>query len=146
MKYKKVAVGGSFDVIHKGHETLLDAAFGAGEFVLIGLTSNEMLEKDARPFEERKKKLVGHLENKGQYEIIELTDAFGPAASDETIEAIVVSVETESGALEINEIRKKNGFKALEIISIPLVLASDGKPVSSTRVKRGEIDKDGRPS
>jgi pantetheine-phosphate adenylyltransferase len=146
MKYKKVAVGGSFDVIHKGHVALLDKAFESGEFVLVGLTSNEMLEKDARPFEERKKELAGHLENKGQYDIIELTDSFGPAASDPAIEAIVVSMETKPGAMEINKLRKENGLKALEIISIPLILASDGRPISSTRIKKGEIDKDGRSS
>jgi len=146
MKYKKVAVGGSFDIIHRGHQALLDLAFDAGEFVLVGLTSNEMLEKDARPFEERKKALVDFLKNKGQYEIIELTDAFGPATSDPAIEAIVVSEETKPGALKINEIRKKNGLETLDIISIPLVLASDGKPISSTRVRREEIDRDGRSS
>lgn len=146
MKYKKVAVGGSFDVLHIGHAALLDAAFNAGEFVLIGLTSNEMLEKDIAPFEERKKGIVECLEGRKNYDITLLNDPLGPAASDETIEAIVVSAETEPRALEINEIRKKRGFKTLEIISIPLVLASDGKPISSTRVKRGEIDRDGRPA
>jgi pantetheine-phosphate adenylyltransferase len=56
----------------------------------------------------------------------------------------VVSDETRPGALEINETRKKNGLKTLEIISIPLVLADDQKPISSTRIKKGEIDKEGR--
>jgi pantetheine-phosphate adenylyltransferase len=143
MKFKRVAVGGSFDVLHIGHEALLDEAFKVGEFVLIGLASNEMLEKDVAPFEERKKALEGFLENRGPYDIARLTDPSGPAATDETIEAIVVSEETEPGALEINEIRKKNGLKALEIISIPLVLAEDGKPLSSRRIKRGEINRDG---
>ncbi len=58
MKYKKVAVGGSFDVLHIGHQALLEKAFEVGEFVLVGLTSNEMLEKDARPFEERKRRFL----------------------------------------------------------------------------------------
>jgi pantetheine-phosphate adenylyltransferase len=144
MKFKKVAVGGSFDILHIGHKTLLDEAFKAGEFVLIGLASNEMLDKDVAPFEERKKALALFVKNKGQYDIIELTDTFGPAASDPAIEAIIVSEETVPGAIEINKIRKKKGLSALEIISIPLVLAFDGKPVSSRRVKRGEIDRDGR--
>lgn len=146
MKFKKVAAGGSFDVLHIGHEALLKKAFDVGEVMIIGLTSNEMREKDVAPFEKRKKALALFLRNRGEYEIIELTDPFGPAATDETIAAIVVSEETEPGALKINEIRKKRGFKPLDIISIPLVLAGDGKPISSTRVKKGEIDKDGRPS
>jgi pantetheine-phosphate adenylyltransferase len=144
MKYKKVAVGGSFDVLHRGHEALLNVAFDAGEFVLIGLTSSEMVTKDVAAYEKRKRALEDFLKNKGGYDIVELNDPLGPAATDESIEAIVVSDETRPGALEINETRKKNGLKTLEIISIPLVLADDQKPISSTRIKRGEIDKEGR--
>ena len=144
MKYKKVAVGGSFDVLHRGHEALLNVAFDAGEFVLIGLTSNEMVTKDVAAYEKRKKALEDFLEHERPYEIVELNDPLGPAASDETIEAIVVSVETEPRALEINELRKKKGLGVLEIISIPLVLADDQKPISSTRIKKGKIDKEGR--
>jgi pantetheine-phosphate adenylyltransferase len=144
MKYKKVAVGGSFGILHKGHVALLDKAFNSGGFVLIGLTSNEMLTKDVAPFEKRKKTLLEFLENRGQYDIIELNDPFGPAASDGTIEAIVVSAETEPGASEINELREQNGLVALDIISIPLVLADDQRPISSTRIRKGEIDKRGR--
>jgi pantetheine-phosphate adenylyltransferase len=143
MKYNKVAVGGSFDVLHVGHEALLGRALEAGEFVLVGLTSNEMLEKDVAPFEERKKVLVGFLKDEGVYEIIKLNDPLGPAASDPEIDAIVVSEDTAKGALEINKMRKKNGLGILDIISIPLVLAGDGVQVSSTRVKKGEIDRTG---
>jgi len=145
MKYRKVAVGGSFDVLHRGHEALLREAFNAGEFVLIGLTSNDMLKKKVAPFSERKKEVVEFLRNKSQYEIIKLTEPIGPAGSDETIEAIVVSSETTKGADEINKIRKKNDIKKLDILSIPLVLADDGLPISSSRIKNGEIDRDGRP-
>lgn len=144
MKYKKVAVGGSFDVLHRGHRALLEKAFDAGEFVLIGLTSSEMVTKDVAAYEKRKKALEDFLEHKGQYEIVELNDPLGDAAMDGAIDAIVVSEETTPGALEINELRKKKGLGVLEIISIPLVLADDQKPVSSTRIKKGEIDREGR--
>ena len=144
MRFKKVAVGGSFDVLHIGHEALLGRAFEAGEFILIGLTSNEMLEKDVVPFDDRRKALEGFLEDVGEYEIIKLTDPLGPAASEAEIEAIVVSKETAKGASEINKVRKEKGLKSLEIISIPLILADDGGPISSTRVKTREIDRNGR--
>lgn len=144
MKYKKVAVGGSFDVLHRGHEALLNAAFDAGEFVLIGLTSSEMVTKDVAAYGKRKRALEDFLEHKGQYEIVELNDPLGDAARDGAIDAVVVSEETMPGALEINEIRKKNGLEALEILSIPLILTEDGKPISSTKIKRGETDKEGR--
>lgn len=142
--FKKVAVGGSFDVLHKGHRTLLKTALDAGEYVLIGLTSSEMIEKDVSSFEKRKKSLCSFLEGKGRYGIVELSNPLGDAASDGAIDAIVVSEETEHMALKINNVRKKNGLSALKILSIPLVLAADGRPISSRRIKRGEIDEEGR--
>lgn len=143
-RYKKVAVGGSFDVLHRGHRALLDRAFEVGEYVLIGLTSDEMAGSGAADYEKRKKVLEDFLEHKGRYNIVELNDPLGDAVSDGAIDAIAVSEETEPRALEVNEIRKKKGLRALEILSIPLVLAEDGRPISSTRIKRGEIDKEGR--
>ncbi|MEE8401877.1 MAG: pantetheine-phosphate adenylyltransferase [Candidatus Hydrothermarchaeaceae archaeon] len=106
--FKKVAVGGSFDVLHKGHKTLLKKAFEEGEHVLIGLTSSEMIEKDISSFEKRKKSLESFLEGKGRYGIVELSNPMGDAASDSAIDAIVVSEETEHMALKINNARKKN--------------------------------------
>ncbi len=144
MSFKRTAVGGSFDVLHKGHRALLDRAFGASESVIIGLTSNEMAGKDAAAYGKRKEALEEFLKHKGQYKIVELNDPLGDAAADREIDAIVVSEETAPGALEINEVRKRKGLKALKIIQIPLVLAKDGRRISSTRIKRGEIDEEGR--
>ena len=54
-KYKKVAVGGTFDKFHKGHEKLLETAFEIGEFVEIGVTSDAFggLKGDIDPFKVR---------------------------------------------------------------------------------------------
>ncbi|MFH1774757.1 MAG: phosphopantetheine adenylyltransferase [Methanobacteriota archaeon] len=142
MKFKKVAVGGTFDSLHKGHRALIEKAFEVGEHVIIGLTSDEMLQKEAELFSKRKRALQNFL--KLNYEIVKLNDAYGPAISDSKIDAIVVSEETEARAAEINEIRKKRGLPALEIIVIPFVLAEDGKPISTTRIRAGEIDEEGR--
>ena len=49
-------------------------------------------------------------------EISELRDPFGPAISDPTIDAIVVSSETISGAHKINSMRKEKGYKELAIL------------------------------
>ncbi len=40
-KYKKVAVGGTFDKFHDGHKKLLSTAFEIGDHIEIGVTSNE---------------------------------------------------------------------------------------------------------
>lgn len=143
VKFKKVAVGGTFDLLHKGHRALIEKAFELGKYVIVGLTSNEMLQKRAERFSKRKKALQNFLKSEN-YKIVKLNDAYGPATSDSEIDAIVVSEETKARAAEINEIRKKRGLPPLEIAVIPFVLAEDGKPISTTRIRAGEIDREGR--
>jgi len=48
-KFRKVAVGGTFDELHRGHKTLLLKAFEIGEFVLVGLCSDEFVARMAKP-------------------------------------------------------------------------------------------------
>ena len=44
-EFTLVAMGGTFDIIHKGHLTLLSKAFSISSKVIIGLTSDELAEK-----------------------------------------------------------------------------------------------------
>jgi len=143
MRFRKVAVGGTFDGLHRGHRALLEKAFEIGDWVLIGLTKDSFSGKKTRSFDERKKALETYLGGR-RYEVVELRDPYGPAVSDPSLEAIVVSEETEPRAREINEIRAERGLEALEIVVVPLVLAENGRPISSTRIRRGEIDEEGR--
>ena len=59
-------------------------------------------------------------------------------------EAIVVSEETAPKAEELNRLRAQRGLRPLELVVIPMVLAEDGKPISTTRIRAGEIDRAGR--
>lgn len=142
-KYKKIAVGGTFDKFHSGHEKLLSTAFDMGEEVLIGITSDIFAKKnhDIEPFSFRSEKVKEFAIKYGtNFEIIEIFDSCGTADVDSSLDAIVVSKETEKSAEYINSIRFKNGLNLLDIIVIDWILAADGNPISSTRIRKGEID------
>lgn len=153
LKFKRVVVGGTFDYLHDGHVAILAKAFELGERVVIGICSDEMehlLLKDSagiQLLELRWKALDELLRSKGwieRAEIVEIYDPFGPAVEDVGLEAIVVSSETKKRAKELNQRRRSHGLKPLEIVEIPFVLAEDGKPISSIRIRYGEIDTHGK--
>ena len=150
-KFKKVAVGGTFDELHRGHKALLDKAFEIGEKVVIGLSSDEFVSKMGKPhktapYNERRKELEAFLETSGLAEIAEivpLNDPFGLTISGKGLEALVVSKETEKTADKINEKRQKAGLLPLEIVAVNMVPAENNAPISTTRIRSGEIDRNG---
>jgi len=153
--YHRVFVAGTFDRLHSGHNAILTAACNAGEEVSIGLTSDAFVAKYKiqntqyviQSFEDRKKSLEQWLSSHGYGDkalIIPIDDPYEPAASLTDLEVLVVTPENKSRGEEINRIRKEKGLTPLGLLVVPLVPAQDSKPVSSTRVRDGEIDKTGR--
>ena len=145
MKYNKVAVGGTFDKFHDGHKKLLSTAFQIGNKVEIGVTSDEFggLKGDIDSCEERISNLKSFFSDKSNFVVIPLDDPYGTTIYDADFDAIVVSEETEPTAIEINEIRVSKGMNPLDIVVVSFVLAYDGNPISSTRIRRGEINQNG---
>jgi cytidyltransferase-like protein len=150
-KFRKVAVGGTFDELHKGHRSLLVKAFEVGEKVLIGLCTDEFVRKMGKPhatapYETRLKELRAFLKNSNlsdKAEITPLNDPYGKTLTDKCIKALVVSRETEKIALKINQKRNEKNLPPLEIITIDMVPAENCKPISTTRIREGEIDREG---
>ncbi len=139
----KVCVGGTFDILHSGHINLLKKAFDVGDEVVIGLSSDEFLRKmgkEGKSYEERLSQIESFLRKEGKKARIEPLNSIYGSTLHEDFDAIVVSPESEERAKIINELRKKNGMRELKIIKIPYTLAEDGIPISSSRIKRGEID------
>ena len=143
IKNKKVVIGGTFDILHQGHKALLKRAFGLGQ-VTIGLTSDAMARKikkrKTKFFQQRKKELEKFIKNdfKVKAKIIKIEDKFGPTLK-ENFDCIVVSPETYSTAVLINEERKKKGKKIIKIVKIRFALAKDGKPISATKILKSRI-------
>jgi len=131
---------------------LIALAAATSREILIGITSDEFARKSkgrgVADFENRRKELVRYLSEidaLGRSRIVTLDDAFGPALTERELDAIFVTVDTVGNAIELNRARRESGLKALEIVIVPKVLSQAGGFVSSTRIRAGEIDEEGRP-
>ena len=142
----RVAVGGTFNPLHDGHKALLTRAYQLsknGE-LLIGITSNEMAGKkyhEVEDWEVRRQVVMGFMQDTFNASplIVRLDDPFGPTINED-FDYLVVSPETEKPAYLINTRRAELGKQPIRIELVELVLAGDGRPISSTRVLQGEID------
>lgn len=149
-KFDLVAMGGTFDIIHKGHIALLSKAFSISSNVIIGLTSDELAAKKGKTIINSFKTRFDILENtinkkfpSISYRISKLDNDFGPAVLEKGVQALVVSAETEKQGSVLNRLRAERHLSPVEIITVPMVLASDGVRISTTRIKNSEIDVDG---
>lgn len=150
--YGIVAMGGTFDVLHNGHRALLREAFAVGRKVMIGVTSDQFARSLHKPhkvdsYAKRRTDLEQLLKRWGvlpRAKIVPIQDRYGPTLSVSNIDALVVSRRTIKTGYEINAKRKRRGRRPLEIVPIELLLAEDRRPISSTRIRRGIIDRHGR--
>ncbi len=160
-------LGGTFTPIHNGHRALLHKAFQTASHdgpsdghVIVGLTSadlatetrkNERQAEQLDAYQNRHDTLVDELEELSQpytasYEIVRLEDTYGPALTRADADALVVSPEAKAQrrANQLNGERADRGLDKLEIHTAPFVVAEDGRRISSTRIRNGEIDPHGR--
>jgi pantetheine-phosphate adenylyltransferase len=149
--YAVVATGGTFDEIHIGHIALLSKAFEVGNKVIIGVSSDEFAKSRGKKLSHDYGKRVSNLRNtissefgKPNYEIARLNADFGPAVTSGDVSALVTSSETQNKGAALNEMRTKRGLKPVVVIAVELLKAEDGSPISSTRIRAGEIDHKGK--
>jgi len=145
-----VAMGGTFDVIHSGHMALLNKAFSISSKVIIGLSSDQLATKKGKnlvnDYSKRLSLLKSVIEKSfpnSAYEISKLENDFGPAVIEGSVKALVVSEETSNKGLLLNELRAERNLHPVKIVVVPMVLAEDGKSISTTRIKNSEIDDSG---
>ena len=145
-----VAMGGTFDVIHRGHMALLNKAFSLSSKVIIGLSSDQLATKKGKnlvnDYSKRLSLLKSTIEKNypnPSYQISKLENDFGPAVIEGSVKALVVSEETSNKGLLLNELRAERNLPPVKIVIVPMVLAEDGKAISTSRIKNSEIDSNG---
>eukprot|EP00913_Durusdinium_trenchii_P012611 g11842.t2 len=110
-----VALGGTFDRLHEGHKVLLScAAAMATRGLVVGISGEPLL---------REKASASLLQN-----------PFGPSLWPQ-LRALVVSVETATGAQSINVERRRLGRTDLEIWVVPLVGGQGEGKLSSSGLR-----------
>ncbi len=150
-KYLIVATGGTFDELHLGHIALLAKAFEVGKRVIIGVSSDNFAASRGKNLNHNFEARIANLKNTIKkefgdvdYEIAKLDSDFGPAVTTGDVEALVTSTETQIKGKVLNEMRAKIGAKPVKVITVELIKAEDGSKISSSRIRSGEIDRQGR--
>jgi len=117
--------------------------------VAIGLTSDKMLQYKSnkhliQSFRERHGEIEEFIKTECDVDrcsIFPIDSKEGGADTMDDLEALIVSDEISvvQNAFDINQMRIDNGLKRYHIIIIPRVRTPDGKPLSSSRKRDGEI-------
>ena len=149
-EFSLIVTGGTFDIIHRGHLTLLSTAFTISDKVIIGLTSDELAEKKGKltinQYEKRLENLTTVISKEfpnTTFQINKLDNDFGPAVLEKEVEALIVSDETSNQGPILNQLRAEKKLPPVKIITVPMFLAKDGTRISTTRIKNSEIDTEG---
>lgn len=153
-RYGEVLMGGTFDRLHDGHKHLLQKAFEVGDYVYIGLTTDEYINKSRKKFKEhvtsyaeRLFSLRKYLYNQGVLHraiILPLGDTAGPKALDPKLEALIISEETREGGEYVNDLRAQHNVPPMETVIVPLLTDTTGLPISSTRLRQNEINQNSK--
>ncbi|NP_001086140.1 Coenzyme A synthase L homeolog precursor [Xenopus laevis] len=128
--HSHVVVGGTFDRLHNAHKILLSVCcLLADTRLLIGLAHKQLLDNKTlkeliEPYEQRVEKLSQFLVDVKPsllYDIVPISDPYGPSITDPDLKCIVVSEETQKGGLSVNRKRQENELCELAIHEIKLV-------------------------
>ncbi len=152
-RYALAVVGGTFDHLHRGHEALLRTAFALGRTVAIGVTTDAYLAAHPKPaaprlqpYRRRRAAVARWVARRfpgRPVRIVPLADRFGGSLAPE-VGVLIVSAETAEGGRAVNRERARLGRRPVPVAVVPIVLADDLRPVSSRRIRAGEIDPSGR--
>ncbi|KAJ1527141.1 hypothetical protein ONE63_008674 [Megalurothrips usitatus] len=128
--YDNVVLGGTFDRLHAGHKILLsEAVLRCRRKLTVGVTDESMLKSKCLTeligaCHQRMSDVLEFLQDIDpniEYDVVPISDPFGPTIVEPSFEMIVVSDETLRGGLKINEIRTEKSMKPLVVHSVNLL-------------------------
>jgi len=130
--YDHVVLGGTFDRLHAGHKILLSQSLlRARSTVTVGISigqdllKNKLLAELMLPVEDRVKAVEDFLRDclpsLNEYNVVPITDPFGPSTVDPRLQLIVGSEETRRGCDKVNEVRSSKGMNTLDVYLIQMV-------------------------
>ena len=141
-------IGGTFDRFHKGHLHLISKSLESCDKLEIWINSDDLArQKDPRV--QTWKNRCDNIQNSLNEELFsrisfgKLEDKYGPAPTHKEAQVIFSTEDTIENCKEINELRINNKLNPLEIVILDLQNAWDGMPISSSRIRAGEIDLEG---
>ncbi len=147
--WNSVVLGGTFDRLHPGHESLLIVAASVASQLHIGVTSDSFVRQRRKelhhliqPYEMRVTRLRAYLESLGVKANIFPLHHVGEdveIAARLEVDAIVVTEETLNGAFRINKRRIELGKPPYPIVFAPRILTSRGAIISSTALRKQTI-------
>lgn len=148
--YKLVAMGGTFDHFHIGHQHFIDFAADLSEKMVIGLTTLQLTKSKTfahtiESFTIRKRSIIKYCKKMGyQCQVVELNDIYGPTISDPEIQAVCVTQETQLGAKKINQTRDKLHMRPLPVHVCQMLTNDYGDIICSSLIRSGAIDRQGQ--
>ncbi|XP_049849564.1 uncharacterized protein LOC126319903 [Schistocerca gregaria] len=128
--FEYACVGGTFDHFHLGHQLLLTASLCVtSKKLLIGVADGPLLDKKEykeyiQPYEIRSSVVEAFCKlvcPELTVDIQRIFDPVGPAATEEKLQACILSMETEKSINMINEARTKNRLAPIQACTIELV-------------------------
>ncbi len=147
---KTIGLGGTFDHFHKGHREFIRFAHSLGTKLTIGITAQHMTRQKQhalhiQSYHERSFEVRRFCQREGiDHTIIKLEDMYGPTLERRGITELAVTDETMMGAQQINDTREAMNLRRLPINVFHRVAAADGDFISSSRIRAGRIDREGR--
>ena len=120
-------------------------ALTISHFIEIGLTSQELLKKkkaaskleDYTIRETNLKKYISSFTDLNRVSIVEIKnwDDMAKYSQDPDYEGLILSQETYSNAVKLNELREEKGLNPIILIVIPLLKDKNNNKISSTAIR-----------